>query len=123
MQTQILSILLRIYTQRKELIKNLKKVNIFALENDSGAYNKLKLDVFKLKEFTDEPEMIFNYYEDKTGFKGKIQNFISLLKNLRFFMHCDKEDEKNINKDRQFMLVTLGFHNYLINFLENGKNI
>jgi RyR and IP3R Homology associated/RIH domain/Ion transport protein len=133
LQTKVLEIVLRLFSQRKEFIKNLKKVKIMTLDSDPGAFMWAKLNISTLKNFTDQSEIICNYWMqnlssvDKT--REKLETLITLLGDFEEVMEVKTGTESfssdfsaAVDEDRQIMLKNLGFHDYLLKIIKNAMH-
>ena len=61
LQTRLLSIIFRLFSQRKEMLKSLSKIKIMTLENDSEIYSWAKMSISALKNLTEQSAIICKY--------------------------------------------------------------
>lgn len=134
LQTKILGISLRLFNQRKEMIKNLHKLNIMPQDDDSKCWLWAKIEVSSLKNYSEQAEIICSYFKqnDYTASQTeiKLQNLKKILNGFEELMHeevindnLESIGQKTLSSDRQIMLRMLNFHTHLLKFINEGFQI
>lgn len=126
LQTKILNIILRMYSQRKELIKNLNKITLLTLETDPDLLMHVKTKIVTFKNLVDQSEIVCRFWKqshyDYEKTSENFENLISLLNDFENMMYTD-EEERIPDNNRQIMLRHLDFHSYLVKFIKDNLHI
>ena len=131
LQTKILSIVLRIFSQRKELIKNLQKTKLLSLDSDPEIFLWAKMSIGNLKNLAEQSEIICRFWQQQNfGYEKaleKLENLMTLLEEFTDIMYVESlesEPDQTIlrvpDKDRQLILRNLDFHLHIIHFINDG---
>lgn len=133
LQTKLLSLLLRSYSQRIELLKNIKDIHVLSRFQDISLYNWLKSTLRTFKHNSEQSEIWMNYwnYSPSLAAKNKevFASMMEILNNLTFFFHDDvyivddklsQPNSQTISKSRQEILYFLKVHNIIVNLIKDG---
>lgn len=133
MQSLIVNLVLRSFNQRTELLKNIKKLHVMTLLNDTEIFTWTKASVYTFKQLTEQSELWLKYWMQSPFLMEKniekIEKVQKILDKLSIVMYNDTyiEDgmpqageKKVIQKDKQFMCYHLYLHDYIIHLLRDG---
>lgn len=135
LKTKVLGIILRVFSQRKEMTKNLCRVKIMTMENDPDIFLWSKLNSSTLRNLSEQSEIICKYWTQASSSYNetiqKIDNLNKLLIKFEDIMYFDSKIIENqiensgkvISKDRQLMLKNLRFHVYVVNLIKDGLHV
>lgn len=135
LKSELLRIVLKIFNQRRDLAKNLKKVKVMSMVQDPEIVLWCKVNIATFKSFSEQSEIICKYWlqTPNTSKKNieKLDNLIDLLRKFRVIMFIDcrlNEDDlshesSKIDKHRQIMLKNLNFHEYAIKLIKDSMYI
>lgn len=132
LRTKIISIILQLFSERKEMIKSLRKVKIMAMESDPEIFLWAKISMGTFRNLAEQSEIICKYWtqNDKMHDKTleKLDTLTALLTNFEVLMHADcrlksgelVKQKSEIDFDRQIMLKHLNFHTHVISLIKDG---
>lgn len=134
LQTRILSVIFRCFNQKRELLKNIKKVNVVFNDQDCYLIQWIKKNLQNFKHMSEQSEIWMNYWKydsltHQIKHKEKFTQILAILQNIEKFLYEDvyiTEDgpseplEKKISKSRQEILDYLSVHKVIITLLKDG---
>ncbi|OMJ77245.1 hypothetical protein SteCoe_23193 [Stentor coeruleus] len=132
LQTQILSIIFRAFTQRKEFLKNIKKLHVIFKPQDISLLNWIKSSLLTFKHHSEQSELWLNYWNSDSQYnkhKEVFDKMKKILRDIECFLYDDvtmTEDgpsnptSKTLSKSRQEMLFYLNAHKFIITLLKDG---
>ena len=134
LQTRILSVIFRCFNQKRELLKNIKKVNVVFKEQDCYLIEWIKKNLQNFKHMSEQSEIWMNYWKydsltHQIKHKEKFTQILGILQNIEKFLYEDvyiTEDgpsepiEKKISKSRQEILDYLSVHKVIITLIKDG---
>ena len=135
LKTKLLSIILRFFNQRKEMIKSLHKIKIMTAESDPELFLWSKINISIFRNLAEQSEIICKYWlqtsllHEKT--LEKLETLTSLMISFEEIMHKDCKlvdgnlvnEKGKIDPDRQLMLRNLEFHTHVICLVKDGMHI
>lgn len=123
LQTKVLEIVFRMFNQRKELLKNLKRLTLLSQSQDGELFYHAKRQMSTIKSYSAQASIICFYWNqsgnDSCNSLKSVDHFNELLQDMKSLIYANGE-EKELNRDRQVMLRYLKFHKYIVNFINNG---
>lgn len=133
LQTQVLSIIFRAFTQRKEVLKNIKKLHVIFKPQDISLLNWIKSSLLSFKHHSEQSELWMNYWNSNESLqikhKGVFSKMKKILRDIECFLYEDvtmNEDgpsdptSKTLSKSRQEMLYYLNAHKLIVTLLKDG---
>lgn len=133
MQSLLISLILRSFNQRTELVKNVKKLHVMTLLQDTEVFTWTKTSLFTFKQLSEQSELWMKYWA-QTEFLmeknlEKLETVQAILDKFSIIMYRDTTIEDGmpltglsakIDKDRQIMCYYLYLHKYLVHLLKDG---
>lgn len=133
MQNYILKIIMRCYSQRRQMLKSINKLNLITNTEDANIFNWVKVNIIVFKVLVSQSDLWITYYKSGQNneiFLGKYQKTIDILQNIEIVLF-EKSFIKNnklvkpainnsISKFRQNLLIHLNFHEQIINFIRDN---
>ena len=134
LQTSFLSIIFRCFSQRRELLKNIKKVHVVFRNQDCELIDWVKRNLLSFKHHSEQSEIWMNYWKydsvlQQSKHKEVFNKIIEILKNLENFLFEDSvitetgpsfPKQKKISVARQEILNYLSVHKVIINLIRDG---
>lgn len=132
LQTQILNIIFRAFTQRKEVLKNIKNLHVIFKPQDISLLNWIKSSLLTFKHHSEQSELWLNYWNSDSKYnkhKEVFDKMKKILRDIECFLYDDvtmTEDgpsdptSKTLSKSRQEILFYLNAHKLIITLLKDG---
>jgi hypothetical protein len=133
LQTSLLSIIFRCFSQRRELLKNIKKVHVVFRSQDCELIDWVKKNLLSFKHHSEQSEIWMNYWKYDSTVQSKhkevFNSIIEILRNLENFLFEDSvitmtgpsfPKQKKISIARQEILYYLNVHKVIINLIRDG---
>jgi hypothetical protein len=132
LQSQLLRIVIRCYSQKKELISSIKKLYIISDTTEANVYAWAKLNVHRLKEICYQSEIWIKHwdytYENQSSQTWMFQSILTLFDSLSKLLKKDSTIENGIpskgtgkiSKKRQLLLFYLDLHTCLIKLIKDS---
>lgn len=132
LQTQLLRIIIRCYSQKKELISSIKKLYIISDSTEANVYAWAKLNIHRLKEICYQSEIWIKHWnytdENESSQTWMFKSVLTLFENLNKLLRQNSRIEKGfpskgsgkISKQRQLLLFYLDLHTCLIQLIKDS---
>lgn len=130
LQTMLISIILRSFRQRKEMLKNIKRLHIMFKPQDISLLKSLKSSLITFKQHSEQSEIWMNYWNLDKSLHAKhkvmfikVKQILNDIQNSMYEGH-DSGDlaYENISKSRQEMLFYLNVHSLIVSFVKDGMH-
>lgn len=133
MQSLLIHLILRLFSQRTELVKNIKKLHVMTLLQDTEIFTWTKSNLYTFKQLSEQSELWLKYWT-QTPFLmekniEKLETVQDILDMFELVMYNDTVIQygtpvpgvkKSIDKERQIMCYHLSLHSYIITLLRDG---
>lgn len=133
MQNLILKIVMRCFSQRKRLMKSVYQLSLITVKEDSDIFSWVKISLALFSELCDQSEIWISYYKNPVNYSRnykKFQRVLKILEHLCYTVYSNTIIEdgtiskqlttESISKNRQNLIIKLGFHIKIINFIRDS---
>ena len=131
-QSSFLTLIIRCYSQRTEMLKSVKKLHSLWIKDEISLLNWIKCDIQSFKHYTELWEIWMCYWNNNKN-EGKNKETIEKIKriilNIETFLYSDCVLTENgpvslgktaISSSRQDILYQLGFSVLMVSFIKKG---
>lgn len=135
LQYLTLSLIIRCFKQRQELLQSIKRLYVIYTDDDKLLIRWLKVNLKEFKQESEQSELWLNYWKHTDANKAKyfekftrVMNFLKELDHIFYEETYIDQDKpvfgKNhvISKSRQDILYYLGAHELIIRLLKDGMH-
>jgi hypothetical protein len=132
LQGKLLNLIMRCYSQRKQLIKTIRKLHMINEVNEANVYAWSKLNISRLREFSAQSKVFIKEWNYSDSFTHpqtrKFNSILKIIQNLRYILQADSfvlygnpnKGSGPISSDRQLLLYYLGLHTCLLHFIKDS---
>lgn len=133
MQNLLLKIVMKCFSQRKNLIKSIYRLSLVTAKEDSDIFNWMKIGLALFSELSDQSEIWISYYKNQINYARHFKKFQKVLKILELVQAAVYKNsfiqagtvikastQDFISKTRQNLIVKLGFHKKIILFIKDS---
>ena len=133
LKTSLLTIIFRSFSQRTEMLKNIKKLHVVFKNDDIVLLKWVKSSILSFKHHSEQSELWMTYWnsspEAQENHKEIFSKMIYILRDIEYFLFDDtimtdsgpsQPTTKVISKSRQEMLYYLNAHKLIVNLLKDG---
>ena len=127
LQTLVITLLIRLYSQRIELLDRLKELHLVTQEDDIEIFKTTKQNIVIFKQFSEQSEIWLKFWRQTDAFlrereEMKLKKVLGILEYLDSMMTPTDEGMKRRMQDRQDMVYYLDVHVLLIALLRDGMH-
>ena len=133
LQTSLLSLIFRSFSQRREMLKNIKRLHVVFKNDDIVLLNWVKSSLLSFKHHSEQSELWMTYWNSGQKNQEKHKEIFSkmriILRDIEYFLFDDtlmtdtgpsEPKTKIISRSRQELLYYLNAHKLIVNLLKDG---
>lgn len=127
LQTLVISLLIRLYSQRRELLARLSELHVVTQEDDIEIFKSTKQNIVVFKQFAEQSEIWLKFWTQTDAFgrkkeEEKLHKVLEIMEYLDKMLTPEDESMKRRMRDRQDMLYFLDVHLLLISLIRDGMH-
>jgi len=127
LQTLVISLLIRLYSQRRELLGRLAELHVVTQEDDIEIFKSTKQNIVIFKQFSEQSEIWLKFWRQTDKLmrqreEEKLHKVMAIMEYLDAMLTPEDESMKRRMRDRQDMLYFLDVHLLLISLIRDGMH-
>ena len=125
LQTLLISLIIRLFSQRRDMLTGLKELHVLTQEEDIEIYKWTKSNITSLKHYAEQSEIWLKFWTQadpsiKERDEGKLRKVTSILEHFDSMLTIKPGITQQNVVDRQDMLYHLDTHHLLVSLIRDG---